>query len=57
MIDKLGALKRVELRTLWRDEASDFTPWLAREKNIRQLGDALSLGLEVEHTEVAVGPY
>jgi len=57
VVDKLGTLKRVELRTLWPDEASDFTPWLAREENIRQLGDALGLELEVEHTEVAVGPY
>jgi hypothetical protein len=57
MNDKLGTLKRVELRTIWPDEAADFTPWLAREENIGLLGEALGLELEVEHTEVAVGPY
>jgi hypothetical protein len=54
---KLGTLKRVELRTISPDEAADFTPWLAREENIGRLGEALGLELEVEHTEVAVGPY
>lgn len=57
MTEKLGILKRVELRTQWPDEAADFTPWLAREENIARLGEALGLELEVEHTEVAVGPY
>lgn len=36
-------------------EARDFTPWLA--KNISELNKALGLELEVENTEVAVGPY
>jgi hypothetical protein len=54
--EKLGALKQVDLRNLWPDEAADFTPWLAREENIGRLGEALGLELEVEHTEVAVGP-
>ena len=57
MSEKLGALKHVELRTLWPAEAADFTPWLAREENIARLGEALGLELEVEHTEAAVGPY
>lgn len=57
MSDKLGDLKTVDLRNLWPDEASDFTPWLAREENIGQLGQAIGIELEVEHTEVAVGPY
>lgn len=57
MSEKLGTLKRVDVRSLWPDEAADFTPWLAREENIARLGEALGLELEVEHTEVAVGPY
>jgi len=53
----LGILRPVEPRTLWPDEAADFTPWLAHPDNIKRLGEAIGLELEVEHTEVAVGPY
>lgn len=57
MSDKLGNLMRKDLRSLWVDEAADFTPWLAQEDNIAKLGQAIGIELEVEHTEVAVGPY
>jgi len=57
MSDELGALCKVDLRTYWRNEASDFTPWLATEENIAMLAEALGIDLEVESTEVAAGPY
>jgi hypothetical protein len=47
----------VELRSIWPDEARDFTPWLAKEENLRRLSDALNLELELDRIEVAVGPY
>jgi len=42
---------------MWPNEAADFTPWLAHPDNIQRLGEAIGLELEVEHTEVAVGPF
>jgi hypothetical protein len=51
----LGSLKNVPLRSIWRNEAKDFTPWLA--KSLDQLGQALGLELVFEGTEVPVGPY
>ena len=42
---------------MWPDEAADFTPWLARPENIQSLGQAIGLELEIEHTEMAVGPF
>lgn len=51
----LGELKAIQLRTKWTNEARDFTPWLAL--NIDYLNSAVGLELEVENTEVAVGPY
>ena len=53
----LGILKNVIIRKKWPDEGSDFTPWLAREDNIEMLSSALGLELQVENTEVSVGPY
>jgi len=57
MKEGLGEIKRVNVRTLWPNEAHDFTPWLAQEENIARLGDAVGMELEVESTETAVGPY
>lgn len=53
----LGTLRAVDPRSMWPDEAADFTPWLARPENIRALGQAIGLELEAEHTEMAVGPF
>jgi hypothetical protein len=32
-----GELKRLDLRTIWQNEAKHFTPWLA--ENIERLGE------------------
>ena len=53
----LGRLTRVELRDIWASEASDFTPWLAREENLAVLAETLALDLELEAQEKAVGPF
>ena len=53
----LGRLERVALREIWTSEASDFTPWLAREGNLALLGETLGLALELERQEQAVGPF
>ena len=44
-------------RYKWTNEASEFTPWLAEEENLSKLGSELGLELELENTEVSVGPY
>jgi hypothetical protein len=54
---ELGKLERVDLRDIWTSEASDFTPWLARERNLEILGDTLGIELELEAQEKAVGPF
>ena len=48
-------IKQVEVRKLWEHEALNFTPWLA--KNLHLLGDTLGMKLELDQTEVPVGPY
>ena len=53
----LGNLRPVDARTMWPNEAAHFTPWLAHPDNINRLGEAIGFELEVEHTEVAVGPF
>ena len=54
---QLGRLERVELREAWLSESSHFTPWLAQEENLRLLGDAIGIELELESQEKEVGPF
>ena len=54
----LGVITRVEnLRSIWPDEARDFTPWLAKEENLKLLGDAVGLDLVLEEKESSVGAF
>jgi len=55
--DSLGQFKKLNVRKIWANETSDFTPWLANEENIQLLGKAIGLELEVEQVEATVGPY
>lgn len=54
---KLGRLEKVDLRDVWTSEATSFTPWLAREENLRLLGETIGIELELESQEKQVGPF
>ena len=51
----LGRLEPVDIHTVWHNEPAGFTPWLAGADNLRFLGEALGLRLELEAQEKAVG--
>ncbi|MCL2646845.1 MAG: hypothetical protein FWD61_07540 [Phycisphaerales bacterium] len=54
----LGRLQRIEeLREVWLDEPSWFTPWLAEGENLKLLGDTIGIELELEAQEKHVGPF
>lgn len=57
MTGALGRLRPVDLRDIWRTEAQDFTPWLAREENLSLLGETLGIDLELEGVEQSVGVF
>lgn len=57
MSKELSRLESVELREIWKNEASDFTPWLAEEGNLEILADTLGFELEPVGQEVNVGPF
>ncbi len=55
---KLGRIQTVDIRTIWKNEAGDFTPWLAEPENLKLLGEALHLGdLTPQATEYGVGAF
>ena len=54
---KLGRLMQVIVRTVWVNEATDFTPWLAQKENLDVLGETLELSLEPASVETEVGSF
>ncbi len=53
----LGRLEQVDLRNIWSSESEQFTPWLAQEENLKLLGNAIGIELELEAQEKNVGPF
>ncbi len=49
----LSKIRKVELRSIWPNEARHFTRWLA--KHIADLGEALGIELETQERESPVG--
>ena len=43
----LGTLESVNVREVWQNEASHFTPWLAQPENLETLSEALAMSLEI----------
>jgi len=54
---KLDRLQPIEIRDIWSNEATDFTPWLAEEENLALLGETLGMELELEGQELNVGDF
>ena len=52
---EVASLDEVPLREVWRDEAREFTPWLAANPGL--LGKELQMDLELEGKEVPVGTF
>ena len=56
--NELARLEQIDdLRLVWKDEAQDFTPWLAQPENLAVLSEALNMELETEGQEERVGPF
>lgn len=55
---KLGKLEQVtDLRSVWKHEAKDFTPWLAKEENLEILSEAVGIDIVLEEQESNVGDF
>ena len=53
----LGKLEKVDIRNIWKNEATDFTKWLACEENLSALGDEIGISISLIKTEANVGAF
>lgn len=53
----LSTLKKIDLREEWKNEASDFTSWLAQEENLRLLSDEIGIDIAFIQKEANVGKF
>ena len=55
---QLGTLEKVkDLRLVWKNEAQDFTKWLAKEENLALLSKELDIDIELITTEAKTGSF
>lgn len=54
---ELGKLQKVDLRKVWKHEASDFSAWLVKPENLEVLAEQLGIEIEPIGTEVPVGRF
>ena len=51
------ALRKSQSRDIWKNESSNFTPWLAQESNLALLSETLRMNLQLEGIELPVGAF
>lgn len=55
---KLGKLREIDdVRSIWPNEAKDFTPWLSKEENIAILAEEIGIDITVSETESTIGDF
>lgn len=55
MTQKLGKIKKVDLRNIWKKEDKEFTPWL--KENIESLSEKLGIEIIDTQTEENIGDF
>lgn len=53
----LGKLEKVNIREIWKNEATDFTKWLAKEENLAILSEEIGVSIKLIKTEASVGSF
>lgn len=57
-MSNLGVLMKIaDLRTIWKHEEKDFSPWLAKEENLAILSNAIGIDIVFEELESSIGGY
>src|SRR6266568_3986454 len=54
---ELGHLERVNIREVWANEATEFTPWLGSDTSLQALGEAIGMTLHLQAQEQPIGIF
>ena len=54
---KFGRIEQVNLREIWKHEATNFTKWLAKQENLDLLSEEIDIELSLIDTEYNVGRF
>jgi hypothetical protein len=54
-MNDFGSLQSLSMRSIWKHEAAEFTPWLCG--HVSELGEALGMDLELVSREAGVGDF
>ena len=54
---QLSKIEKIDLREIWKHEASDFTSWLARKENLDLLSEEIGIDISLIQTEASVGKF
>jgi len=54
---QLSKLKKVDLRSVWENEARNFTKWLSKAENLNLLGEEIGIDISFIKAEADVGRY
>lgn len=57
MSKHLGKIKEIDLREIFKDEARDLTPWLAKEENLAILSEEIGVEIALIQVEANVGRF
>jgi hypothetical protein len=52
---QFGNISKMDLKSIWPGEATDFTPWLSQ--NINAISDKIGMELELQETEADAGGF
>jgi hypothetical protein len=53
----LSKLRKIDLREEWKNEATDFTNWLAQDENLQLLSEEIGIDISLVQTEASVGKF
>ncbi len=57
MSNPLGKIVKVDLRTAWKNEASDFSDWLCDNENLALLSEEIGIDISLIKKEAEVGKF